>query len=129
MAPISQLRITIKLTGTVLPGQDVSQNGTGHALIESTNPQSPARMTLEFPGNETAVYRLTSGASGPVPWTNLDVTAMREVLAKGELHPTSDQEVEELIGALLGAVAGPKTGIAKGQAEHLVVVEAGSVYD
>lgn len=75
------------------------------------------------------IYRLPSGASGPVPWTNLDTDAMREVLDKGGIEATSDEEVGEMISALLGDVAGPKTGFSKGQTKHLVVVEARSVYE
>lgn len=128
-APLSQLRLTVEAHGTIKPGRDVSDNATGRAIIESTASGSSGRVRFEFSGGTSVRYHLSSGASRPAPRTTWTVDALRGVLAQGGLQASSDEELEELIVALLGAFGGPKAGIGKGQAEHLIVVDNLSVYE
>lgn len=127
-APLSKLRATVDIVGTLRAGRDVSEDGSGNATITSTNPDAPGRVNLEFSGREAVIDRLPSGASEPVPWANLDAGSLREFLGEGGIEATSDEEVREMISVLQGAVSGPKTTRLKGQTEHLVVLEARSLY-
>ncbi len=128
-APDSEFSVTLETIGTVLSGRDLSDNGSGHARIESMVADAKGSVDLEFTGTRYVTYRLPSGPPGSMPWPPPNAGALRGLLERGGVAVASDDELQETLDALNGALAGPKGTLLEGQTKHLRVVEVVARYE
>jgi hypothetical protein len=125
-ASVSGFKMSVASNGYVKSGSDMAETYEGRVIIESlAEADSKRKIILYFSSSsDELIYEIGSGGKLKAAWGfREDIKSMNNILRAAGYGNILVDEIRESIGAMGGALNGPKGVILDGQSKYIKVIE------